>query len=86
MGSDLTPRAIALFVLTVAVWLLDRAGPRRERDRGGEAGRPAEGGASAVARLVSSAVVRVVALVIALVVAVPAWQGRFSASRSDTGR
>ncbi|MFE7235874.1 DUF2231 domain-containing protein [Streptomyces sp. NPDC002405] len=101
MGSDLTPWAIALFVLTVAVWLLGRAGPRRERDRGGEAGRPAAGGASAVARLASSVVVRVVALVVALVVAVgaavqvyrigdsgakAAWQGRFSTSRSGAGR
>ncbi|WP_306192721.1 DUF2231 domain-containing protein [Streptomyces sp. MK5] len=101
MGSSLTPWAIALFVLTVAVWLLGRAGPRWERDRRGEAGSPAEGRASAVARLASSLVVRVVALVIALVVAVgaaiqvyrigdsgakAAWQGRFSTSRSGAGR
>lgn len=101
MGPDLTPWAIALFVLTVAVWLLGRAGPRRERGRSGEAGSPAEGGASTVARLASSVLVRVVALVIALAVAVgaaiqvyrigdsgakAAWQGRFSTSRSGVGR
>ncbi|MFJ5837616.1 hypothetical protein ACIQGO_12765 [Streptomyces shenzhenensis] len=57
---------------TVAVWLLGRAGPRRERDRRGGAGSPAEGGASAVARPASSFFVRVVALVIALAVAVGA--------------
>lgn len=101
MGSGLTPWAIALFVLTVAVWLLGRAGPHRELDRSGEAGSPAEGGASAVARLASSVLVRVVALVIVLVVAVgaviqvyrigdsgakAAWQGCFSISRSRAGR
>ncbi|MFJ8856471.1 DUF2231 domain-containing protein [Streptomyces sp. NPDC102437] len=101
MGSGLTPWAIALFVLTVAVWLLGRAGLSRKRDRSGEADSPTEGGASAAARLASSVVVRVVALVIALVVAVgaalqvyrigdsgakAAWQGRFSTSRSGAGR
>ncbi|MGW5214091.1 DUF2231 domain-containing protein [Streptomyces sp. NPDC004051] len=101
MGSGLTPWAIALFVLTVAVWLLGRAGLRRERDRGGEADSPAGGGASAVARTASSVSVRVAALVIALVVAVgaviqvyrigdsgakAAWQGRFSTNQLDTGR
>ncbi|MEU6521763.1 DUF2231 domain-containing protein [Streptomyces sp. NPDC046924] len=101
MGSGLTPWAIALFVLTVAVWLLGRAGLRRERDRGGEAESPAGGGASAVARSASSVPVRVAALVITLVVAVgaviqvyrigdsgakAAWQGRFSTNQLDTGR
>ncbi|MER6147422.1 DUF2231 domain-containing protein [Streptomyces hirsutus] len=101
MGTGLTPWAIALFVLTVAVWLLGRAGLRRERDRGGEADGPSGGGAPAVARPASSVVVRVAALVVALVVAVgaviqvyrigdsgakAAWQGRFSTSRSGAGR
>ncbi|MFB7214779.1 DUF2231 domain-containing protein [Streptomyces sp. NPDC056255] len=101
MGSGLTPWAIALFVLTVAVWLLGRAGPRRERDLRGEAGSPASGGAAAVSRLASSLSVRVLAMVIVLVVAVgaaiqvyrigdsgaeAAWQGRFSTSRSGAGR
>ncbi|WP_172624505.1 hypothetical protein [Streptomyces griseofuscus] len=69
MGSGLTPWAIALFVLTVAVWLLGCAGFSRKRDRSGEADSRAEGGASAAARLASPVVVRVVALVTALVVA-----------------
>ncbi|MYZ40108.1 DUF2231 domain-containing protein [Streptomyces sp. MnatMP-M17] len=101
MGSGLTPWAIALFVLTVAAWLLGRAGSRRERDRRGEAGSPAGHGTAAVARLTSSLFVRVVVLVIALVVAVgaviqvyriadsgakAAWEGRFSTSRSGAGR
>nr|WTB35155.1 hypothetical protein OG781_41975 [Streptomyces sp. NBC_00830] len=98
MGSGLTPWAIALFVLTVAVWLLGRASPRRERERSGAADSPTERGASAVARLASSVAVRVAVLVIALVVAVGAvidvyrigdsgakavWHGRFSTSESD---
>lgn len=102
MGPGLTPWAIALFVLTVAVWLIGRAGLGRERDRGGEAGSRVGGGGSAVARVASSVPVRVVALVIAVVVAAgavvqvyrigdsgakAAWQGRFSTSRSGaTGR
>ncbi|MFI0504261.1 DUF2231 domain-containing protein [Streptomyces albogriseolus] len=100
-GSGLTPWAIALFLLAVAVWLLGRAGLRRERGRGGEAGGPTGGGASVVARMASSVVVRVVALVVALVVAVGAvvqvyrigdsgakavWEGRFSTSTSGAGR
>ncbi|MET8946065.1 DUF2231 domain-containing protein [Streptomyces sp. NPDC004542] len=101
MGPGLTPWVIALFVMTVAVWLLGRAGPRREREHSGEAVGPARGNAAAVARLASSGLVRVVALVLALVVAVgaavqvyrigdsgakAAWQGRFSTSRSGAGR
>ncbi|MEV0495477.1 hypothetical protein [Streptomyces atratus] len=96
-GSGLTPWAITLFVLTVAVWLLGRAGPRRERERSGAADSPAEGRASAVARPASSVPVRVAALVIVLVVAVGAvvdvdrivesgakavWHGGFSTSGS----
>ncbi|MCN9244650.1 hypothetical protein NGF19_28365 [Streptomyces sp. RY43-2] len=72
MGSDLTPWAIALFVMTIVVWLLGRAARRRGREHGGAAESPAEGRASAVARLVSSVPVRVAALVIALAVAVGA--------------
>ncbi|MFB7224716.1 DUF2231 domain-containing protein [Streptomyces sp. NPDC056227] len=98
MGSGLTPWAIALLVLTVAVWLLGRAGPRRERERSGAADSPTEGGVSVVARLASSVAVRVAVLVIALVVAVGAaidvyrigesgakavWHGRFSTTESD---
>ncbi|MFF9402152.1 hypothetical protein [Streptomyces sp. NPDC014744] len=97
MGSGLTPWAVALFVLTVAVWLLGRAVPRREHERSGASGSPTEGGASAVARLASSLPVHVAVLVIALVVAVGAvidvyrigdsgakavWHGRFSVSES----
>ncbi|MFJ9680525.1 hypothetical protein ACIRP2_21075 [Streptomyces sp. NPDC101194] len=99
-GPGPTPWAIALFVLTVAVWLLGRADLRWERDRGGEAGGPTDGGASAVARSASSVLVRVVALAIALAVAVGATvqvyrisdsgakaarQGRFSTSGSGAG-
>ncbi|MFD8386004.1 hypothetical protein ACFV2X_47135 [Streptomyces sp. NPDC059679] len=101
MGPSLTPWAIALFVLTVAVWLLGHFGLRRERERSGEGDSPTGGGASTVARVASALPVRVVALVIALVVAVgaviqvyrigdsgarAAWQGRFSTSRSGPGR
>ncbi|GAA3776202.1 hypothetical protein [Streptomyces chiangmaiensis] len=97
MGTGLTPWAIAVFVLTVAVWLLGRAGSRREPERSGAADSPTEGWASAVARLASSLAVRVAALVIALIVAVGAaidtyrigdsgtkavWHGRFSTSQS----
>jgi predicted membrane protein DUF2231 len=99
MGSGLTPWAIALFVLTVAVWLLGRAGPRREPERSGVAESSAEDGAPAVARLASSVPMRVAALVIALVVAVGAvidvyrigdsgakavWHGRLSTSGSGS--
>ncbi|MFJ3335266.1 DUF2231 domain-containing protein [Streptomyces sp. NPDC086766] len=98
MGSDLTPWVIALFVLTVAVPLLGRAGSRWGRERSGAAGSSTEGGTSAVARRASSVPVRVAVLVLALVVAVGAgvevyrigdsgakavWQGRFS--KSETG-
>ncbi|MGY5036507.1 hypothetical protein ACWC9U_38160 [Streptomyces sp. 900116325] len=72
MGSGLTPWTIALFVLTVAVWLLGRAGRRRERGRSGAADGPTEGRVSAVARLTSSVAVRVAVLVITLLVAVGA--------------
>jgi hypothetical protein len=97
MGSGLTPWAIALCVLTVAVWLLGRTGLRRERGRSGAAGGPTGGGASALVRRASSVPVRVAVMVIALVVAFGAvidayrigdsgakavWQGRFSASQS----
>lgn len=75
MGSGLTPWAIALFVLAGAVWLLGRAGPCRERRRSSAADSPAEGGASAVARLASSLPMHVAALVIALAVAVGAVIG-----------
>ncbi|MEV6165060.1 DUF2231 domain-containing protein [Streptomyces sp. NPDC052052] len=98
MGSGLTPWAIALFVVTIAVWLLGRVGPRRERGRSDAVDGPTGGGVSAVARSASSVAVRVAVAVIALVVAVGAavdvyrigetgakavWQGRFSASGSD---
>ncbi|EXU67152.1 hypothetical protein Z951_16200 [Streptomyces sp. PRh5] len=101
MGPGLTPWAIALFVLTVAVWLLGRVGPSRGQERGGEDDGPTGGAASSVARLAPSLPVRVAALVITLVVAVgaavqvyrigdsgarAAWQGRFSTSRSGPGR
>ncbi|WP_229846325.1 hypothetical protein [Streptomyces atratus] len=97
MGSGLTPWAIALFVLTVAGWLLGRAGLRRERERSGAADSPTEDGVSTVARLASSVAVRVAVLVIALVVTVGAvvdvyrigesgamavWHGSFSTSGS----
>ncbi|MET7378958.1 DUF2231 domain-containing protein [Streptomyces sp. NPDC005526] len=98
MGSDLTPWVIALFVLTVAVPLLGRAGSRWGRERSGAAESSTEGGTSAVIRRASSVPVRVAVLVLALVVAVGAgvevyrigdsgakavWQGRFS--KSETG-
>ncbi|KAK1182086.1 hypothetical protein B7755_030490 [Streptomyces sp. NBS 14/10] len=102
MGPGLTPWAIALFVLTVVVWLLGHVGRRQERARGGEGETtPSEGGASTVARAASSLSVRVVVLVIALVVAAgaviqvyrigdsgarAAWHGRFSTSPSEAGR
>ncbi|WP_055557706.1 DUF2231 domain-containing protein [Streptomyces sp. NBRC 110028] len=101
MGPGLTPWAIALFVLTVAVWLLGRVGHYRKREPGGQGDGPAAGGASTVTRVASALPVRVVALVIALVVAVgaiiqvyrigdsgarAAWQGRFSTGRSGPGR
>jgi predicted membrane protein DUF2231 len=99
MGSSLTAWAIALFVLTVAVWLLGHACSRHEPERSGAAGRSAEGGAFSVARLASCVPMRVAALVIALVVAVGAvvdvyrigdsgakavWRGRFSTSGSGS--
>ncbi|GAB2820614.1 hypothetical protein GCM10027073_59720 [Streptomyces chlorus] len=101
LGPGLTPWAITLFVLTVAVWLLGRVGPRREGEHSGEADRPAEGGTAGVARLASSVPARVAVSVIALVVAVGAviqvyrigdsgakatWQDSFSTSRSGDGR
>lgn len=101
MGSGLTAWAFALFVLTVAVWLLGRAGPRREHRRSGAADSHNEGGASTAARQASSLPVHIVAVVIALVVAVGAvigvyrigesgakavWHDRFSAGESAGGR
>ncbi|WP_369223520.1 DUF2231 domain-containing protein [Streptomyces sp. R39] len=100
MGSELTPWIIALFVLTVAVWLLGRAGSRRDRDGGGAAGSSTEGGASVMARRAASVPVRVAVLVLALVVAVgtavevyrigdsgakAVWHGRFSTTGSGGG-
>ncbi|WP_225834168.1 DUF2231 domain-containing protein [Streptomyces sp. NK08204] len=98
MGSDLTPWVIALFVLTVAVWLIGHAGARRERERSSVPGSPPQGGVSTAVRLASSVPARVVALVLALVVAFgavidayrigdsgakAAWHGRFSTSESS---
>lgn len=97
MGSDLTPWVIALFVLTIAVWLLGRVGSGWEGERSDATGSSTAGGASAVARRASSVPVRVAVLVLALVVAVGAaiqvyrigdsgakavWHGRFSTSKS----
>ncbi|MGV9251611.1 DUF2231 domain-containing protein [Streptomyces sp. NPDC003697] len=97
MGSDLTPWVIALFVLTIAAWLLGRAGSGWTRERGDATGPSTAGGASAVARRVSSVPVRIAVLVLALVVAVGAavevyrigdsgakavWHGRFSTGES----
>ncbi|MER5604146.1 DUF2231 domain-containing protein [Streptomyces sp. NPDC002265] len=100
MGSGLTAWVIALFVLTVAVWLLNRAGSRWQRERGGAGGSSGDGGASAVVRWAASVPVRAAVLVLALVVAVGAavevyrigesgakavWHGRFSTSGTGAG-
>ncbi|MEU2227929.1 DUF2231 domain-containing protein [Streptomyces sp. NPDC018347] len=97
MGSDLTPWVIALFVLTIAVWLLARLGSGWERECSDATGSSAAGRTSVVARRASSVPVRVAVLVLALVVAVGAavqvyrigdsgakavWHGRFSTSKS----
>ncbi|MER5597240.1 hypothetical protein [Streptomyces sp. NPDC002265] len=95
MGSGLTAWVIALFVLTVAVWLLGRAGSRWQRERSGAGESSGNGGTSAVVRRAASVPVRAAVLVLALAVAVGAavevyrigdsgakavWHGRFSTS------
>ncbi|MGW3247260.1 DUF2231 domain-containing protein [Streptomyces sp. NPDC001070] len=100
MGEGLTPWAIALFVLTTAVWWLGRVTAPRNPAAGDALPRPISHRASTAVRLASSVPVRIAAVALALAVTAGAvievyrigdsgakavWQGEISTSEPGAG-
>ncbi|WP_431964900.1 DUF2231 domain-containing protein [Actinacidiphila sp. bgisy160] len=101
MGEGLTPWAIALFVLTTAVWWLGRVTAPRDPAKGDTVTPATSRRASSAVRLASSVPVRVAAVVLALAVTVGAvfevyrigdsgakavWQGEFTTGEPGAGQ